>query len=512
MSNERVLGGSGKDIFSNYVSIPNSDETFLVSSSNSNISGDKTENSKGNYDIWLIKLDANNNIIWQKTIGGEGFDSANDAIIIDTLLYITCSSNSPVSGDKTVGNPAGSTSISNWVLCIDLSGNIVWQNNYASNMSAGDSKFLKLKNNNLLLAFSSSTVLGNGSTSSSNVALFELNPLTGAVITNSIFGSSLIDTFGDVVQMPNGELYLFTISQTGTSVNNDKTELGFGSYDYWILRLTENFVKVADKCFGGDQTEASYRMVLKVKNDFLYFVGTSNSSFSGNKMSASFGLNDCWVVKTDLNLNYIWDKSYGGTEDDYSNFNFSNATDELLFSTISLSSISGNKLTSNDGSMDCWVFRIDENGDLIDQANIGGSLDDYGQVYLNVNSPGQNIFAGTSLSPISGIKTLANKGFEDIWLFNFNADELLSINETTIFGNINIFPNPFQDKVTFSFPEINETLQLRIFTLDGKTVYETTIEKNTLSKEVNLTDSKAIYFYEISGEKVSVSGKLVKVN
>jgi hypothetical protein len=512
MSNERVFGGSGKDIFSNYVSIPNSDETFLVSSSNSNISGDKTENSKGNYDIWLIKLDANNNIIWQKTIGGEGFDSANDAIIIDTLLYITCSSNSPVSGDKTVGNPAGSTSISNWVLCIDLSGNIVWQNNYASNMSAGDSKFLKLKNNNLLLAFSSSTVLGNGSTSSSNVALFELNPLTGAVITNSIFGSSLIDTFGDVVQMPNGELYLFTISQTGTSVNNDKTELGFGSYDYWILRLTENFVKVADKCFGGDQTEASYRMVLKVKNDFLYFVGTSNSSFSGNKMSASFGLNDCWVVKTDLNLNYIWDKSYGGTEDDYSNFNFSNATDELLFSTISLSSISGNKLTSNDGSMDCWVFRIDENGDLIDQANIGGSLDDYGQVYLNVNSPGQNIFAGTSLSPISGIKTLANKGFEDIWLFNFNADELLSINEKTVFGDINIFPNPFQDKVTFSFPEINETLQLRIFTLEGKTIYETVIEENTLSKEVNLTDSKAIYFYEISGGKVTVSGKLVRVN
>jgi hypothetical protein len=512
ITNERVFGGSGKDLFSNYVSIPNSDDTFLVASSNSNISGDKTEDSKGNYDIWLIKLDANNNIIWQKTIGGEGFDSANDATIIDSLLYITCSSNSPISGDKTVGNPAGTNSISNWVLCFDLNGNIVWQTNYGANMSNGDSKFLKLKNNNLLLAFSSSTVLGNGSTNSSNISLFEINPLNGAVITNSIFGSSLIDTFGDVIQMPNGELYVFAISQTGTSVNNDKTELGFGSYDYWVLKLTENFVKVGDKCFGGDQTEASNRMVLKVKNDFLYLVGTSNSGISGNKLSASLGLNDCWVVKTDLSLNYIWDKSYGGTEDDYSNFNFSNATGELLLSTISLSNISGNKLASNYGSMDCWVFRIDENGDLIDQASIGGSLDDYGQVFSSVNSPNPNFFAGTSLSSISGIKTLDSKGLEDIWLFNFNADELLSINETTVFGNISVFPNPFQDKVTFSFPEINEALHLKIFTLDGKTVYESSIEKNTLSKEVNLTDSKAIYFYEISGEKISVSGKLVKVN
>ena len=37
----------------------------------SNISGDKTENSQGGNDYWVVKLDAIGNIIWQNTIGGS---------------------------------------------------------------------------------------------------------------------------------------------------------------------------------------------------------------------------------------------------------------------------------------------------------------------------------------------------------------------------------------------------------------------------------------------------------
>src|SRR6478672_3972940 len=43
----------------------------------SNKSGDKTQNSRGESDYWVVKLDKSRNIQWEKTIGG----------VIDDNLY-----------------------------------------------------------------------------------------------------------------------------------------------------------------------------------------------------------------------------------------------------------------------------------------------------------------------------------------------------------------------------------------------------------------------------------------
>src|SRR5690606_42011020 len=46
------------------------------SSDLSNIPGDKTQNSNGGYDYWLVKLDTSGNIISQNSIGGSADESA----------------------------------------------------------------------------------------------------------------------------------------------------------------------------------------------------------------------------------------------------------------------------------------------------------------------------------------------------------------------------------------------------------------------------------------------------
>lgn len=51
---EKTLGGNTNDIL--WTSIETSDGGFLLGGySHSNISGDKTENSKGSYDYWIVK-------------------------------------------------------------------------------------------------------------------------------------------------------------------------------------------------------------------------------------------------------------------------------------------------------------------------------------------------------------------------------------------------------------------------------------------------------------------------
>ena len=54
---DKTIGGIGEDELTAIVTC--SDGGFLLgATSNSNLSGDKTQNSKGSYDYWVIKIDS----------------------------------------------------------------------------------------------------------------------------------------------------------------------------------------------------------------------------------------------------------------------------------------------------------------------------------------------------------------------------------------------------------------------------------------------------------------------
>jgi hypothetical protein len=84
---------------------------MLGGESYSDISGDKTENSNGGWDYWVVKTDVGGNIQWQNTIGGSDHD---DLFSIQQTVgggYILGgSSHSNISGNKTencIGGAAG---------------------------------------------------------------------------------------------------------------------------------------------------------------------------------------------------------------------------------------------------------------------------------------------------------------------------------------------------------------------------------------------------------------------
>jgi hypothetical protein len=70
LSISKTIGGSDYD-FCSPVALTNDGGVILGGFSASNVSGEKTENSKGGYDYWLVKLGKNGNIQWDKTIGGS---------------------------------------------------------------------------------------------------------------------------------------------------------------------------------------------------------------------------------------------------------------------------------------------------------------------------------------------------------------------------------------------------------------------------------------------------------
>jgi hypothetical protein len=83
---EHTYGGSSFDVGR---SISNAhDGGFIISGSSRSADGDLTKNN-GQNDAWILKIDANGNLIWQKTIGGSNIDFAFDAIELNDESIIT---------------------------------------------------------------------------------------------------------------------------------------------------------------------------------------------------------------------------------------------------------------------------------------------------------------------------------------------------------------------------------------------------------------------------------------
>lgn len=151
---QKSFGGTGDDNSKSIVQA--SDGGYLiVGNTNSNNSGDIGANN-GDTDIWVVKLDANGNLQWQKVIGGSRQEEALGVVRSTDGGYIiagnTFSSNS---GD--VGTSKGYRNI--WLVKLSAKGTIVGQdlmgvdNNryevggnvgYASNVIAVSDSYLVL--------------------------------------------------------------------------------------------------------------------------------------------------------------------------------------------------------------------------------------------------------------------------------------------------------------------------------------------------------------------------------
>ena len=77
--------------------------------------------ASGDTDAWLLKLDSEGNMMWQKTYGGTGFDSAYS-------VQQTSPDGGYIVAGQTYSSGAGDQDI--WLLKLTANGDIVWQKTY----------------------------------------------------------------------------------------------------------------------------------------------------------------------------------------------------------------------------------------------------------------------------------------------------------------------------------------------------------------------------------------------
>lgn len=213
---------------------------------------------------------------------------------------------------------------------------------------------------------------------------------------------------------------------TDSGVGMDKSEPGYGKRDYWIIKIDKQGNKQWDKSFGGTEGENLYSIVA-ADSGFL-LCGTSNSGLSGNKSQAGRGGSDYWVVKISNTGEKIWDKRFGGSENDYFRRALATSDGGFILAGTSQSEISGDKSEAlrtpkSDPEMeygDFWVVKINSSGNKIWDKSYGGAgTDSTGNDVLTslvASNDGGFLLGGNSNSMQGFEKSEDSNGENDFWL------------------------------------------------------------------------------------------------
>ncbi|MBX7108742.1 MAG: hypothetical protein K1X61_08865 [Chitinophagales bacterium] len=226
------------------------------------------------------------------------------------------------------------------------------------------------------------------------------------------FGGNSNEELYSILQTPDNGFLLGGWTQS--NVNGDQTQASRGGRDYWIVRTDANGIKLWDKRFGGPDDDEMRAMIQTADGGFL-LAGESRSSIGSEKSQNNHGVYDVWVVKTDALGNKQWDASYGGTDDDRLNAVQQTADGGYILGAWTISPPGFDVTETGKGSTDMWLVKADANGMKLWDHRFGGDDNEY-MYALDQTNDGGFMLAGYTRSELNGDVTVAGKGAYDFWL------------------------------------------------------------------------------------------------
>ncbi|WP_107037338.1 T9SS type A sorting domain-containing protein [Brumimicrobium mesophilum] len=344
---------------------------------------------------------------------------------------------------------------------------------YVFGGSANDSPrdALVINNQTIVGGVSSSGISGDKTTSNfGDLDLWIISvDNTNSIVWQKSFGGTGLDDLVKIIETSDGNILIG--GSSGSGVNGNKTSPNKGMSDFWLIKMDNQGNELWQKSYGGEDDEFLGDMV-ELNDGSVLLVGGSTSPISGDKTESSFGESDAWIVKIDAQGNLLWDKTIGGNAGDALVSIALDDNDNIYFSGSSESSISGVKTEDSFGGYDYWVLKLDQNGNILWDKTLGGSGAEFSH-YL-IYSDNRLFVIGHSTSDVSGTKTETSRGAIDIWIAKLNQNgEVLM--DKTIGGN-------YFDKVTG--PIITESGELvMVGTSDSDISVEVTIASHNNSAD-----------------------------
>ena len=377
----------------------------------SNADGNDVTGNHGFFDYWVVKIDSSGNIQWQKSLGGTGADYLYSIVQTDDGGYIAAGRSVSNDGDVT-GNHG---TYDYWVVKLDGGGNIQWQKSLGGSGWDEAHAIQQTSDGGYIAAGFAESLDGDvtGVHDYSDYWIAKLDS-SGNIEWQKAFGGFDEDEAYAIQQTSDGGYIV-----AGSTLSDDGDVTGHhGDYDYWIVKIDSAGNMQWQKTLGGSSEDIATSVQQTIDGGYIV---AGNSISADGDVTNNKGGSDYWVVKLDVSGNIQWQKSFGGTDYDYGSF-IRQTSDGGYIVSGGTSSNDGD-VTINFGDYDFWILKLNNAGNIIWEKSLGGSMEEFAFA-VHQTADGGFITAGYTNSQDGDITV--SYGNYDFWVVKLTVPTSVS--------------------------------------------------------------------------------------
>ena len=294
---QKCIGGSLNDSGFSINIASNGD--YLITGLTESSNNDFTYN-QGQADFFIMRLNPNGTVLWQKTFGGSNFDFAQNVVETTEGGFVIGGTSASSNGDLTANN--GNYDF--WIVKINSAGVIQWQKNYGGTNDDSLYEIIKTSDGGFIMTgdtYSSSLPNYHGN---SDVLVIKLNS-QGDLLWQKCFGGSGSDSGSSIIETSDGN---FLIGASSQSTNYDVTGNHGGFFDFWVFKITPSGTIIWQKALGGSSGDQLTQVSQATDGNYLA-CGASEST--DGDLTINNGGRDFWVVKLSTSGTLLWQKTMG---------------------------------------------------------------------------------------------------------------------------------------------------------------------------------------------------------
>lgn len=498
----------------------------------------------GQYDAFVLKLNANGDFQWAKNFGGGGggVPVTANSITVDSNGNVYTTGFFPYTVDfdpsltaeffLTAENQFGNASTDVFISKLDSNGNFVWAKRIGAQFFETGVAITNDSNDNIYISGKFAGTVDfdpNGGTaeltggSSSSGFILKLNSSGNFIWAKSIAGAGIevvtaitVDGLGNV----------FATGNFGSTTDLDPGAAVFKitGNGAFILKLDISGNFIFAKGFIGDSNLDCSAIKVDASGN-IFTTGTFLQTTDFDPSAAIFNLNgiygnsDVFITKLNTLGDFVWAKKiHSSAVDNSKTLALDNLGNVYIAAYIATgdfkidNSASINIYATTNGSENMVILKFDTTGVLLAKNALGGTAVMAMAVdnSYNVHTCGNYVYS-TDFNPDTPILNLSSNGYTDTFISKMKLrNETLGISTNKFNIKINVFPNPVTSQINLSFADNLEKANLKIISILGQTVLEKqNISGNNFSADVSNLSNGTYVMHVQEGSSISTS-KFIK--
>ncbi|XZF12883.1 T9SS type A sorting domain-containing protein [Chitinophagaceae bacterium MMS25-I14] len=358
-------------------------------------------------------LGAQPNIQWQKCIGGSSTEDGASIRPTADGGYIVCGQTMSADGDMTGKHNAADC----WVAKLSHTGSTEWEKTLGGNGEEGPGYIQQTADGGFILT--TFTISNDGDVSgnhgSEDYWVVKLSA-TGNIEWQKTLGGSDIEEPHFIQQTEDGGYFVagYTVSVDDDVTNHHGST---PNADGWVVKLDASGNIVWQKTLGGSGADGVFSARQTTDNGYIL---SGYSTFADGDVSVNNGKSDFWIVKLSDTGSIEWQKSMGGSEDDFALYAQQTLDGGYIAAGLSYSDngdVVGHH--GNSGINDGWVIKLSASGTVQWQRALGGSAgDDVFSLVQNADS--SYTIAGSTESGDGDLSGISNTN-NNLWIAELSA-------------------------------------------------------------------------------------------